>query len=180
MKIKFHGAFLVLAVLVTIPGTEIASAQDSLGTFRSDPVRFFTDQSSDMWVGSGKFLMNEYSDTLYITRDSTGNALLLRRVLVKTKSNSVLSRGGGMIGPASGDSLYTVAWSEKRYPDLSGQMVWEEGRWVISFDGEWSAWSILIGYDSPESIAVVIARSIAGFPAVELAGMTYYLQTGSQ
>jgi hypothetical protein len=179
VKTKCHGAFLVLAVLVSMAGAGSASAQDSLGTFRSDPVRFFTEQPTDMWVGSGKFLMHEYSDTLYITRDSTGNALLLRRVLVKTKSNAVMSRGGGLIGPASGDSLYPVAWSEKRYPDLSGQMVWKEGRWAISFDGEWSAWSVLIAYDSPESIAVVIARSMGGFPAVELAGMTYYLQTSS-
>jgi hypothetical protein len=160
-------------------GAGMVSAQDSLGYFRSDPVRFFTDQSSDTWVGDGRFLMNEYSDTLTFAPDSTGEALVIQRVLVKAKSGVVMSRGGGIIRPLHGDSVFTIDWSEKRYPNLSGRMAWTDGQWVITFEGEWNSWSIRITSDTPESFIATIARSLGSFPAVELAGMTYHLQTGA-
>jgi hypothetical protein len=150
------------------------SAQDSLGLFRSDPVTFFAESSGERWVGVGRFLMNDYSDTLWISPDSTEDTLRIRRVLVRTEDSLVVSRGGGFVYGA-GNAAYAVSWSELKYPDLTGSMAWTDDYWEISLKGEWKAWSLRIRYDSPRSFVASVARSVGSFPPIELATMTYRL-----
>ena len=147
-------------------------AQDSLGFFRLDPVRHFTEAAGHVWVGSGRFLMTNYSDTLMIVPDSTGKALVVRRILVNEDDSAVVSRGEGTVSP-SDDSTYAIYWTERRYPDLRGVMRWQDGQWVVTFEGEWSAWSVRVRYDSPESLVAAVARSLGNFPPVELAALKY-------
>jgi len=149
-----------------------AAAQDSLGFFRIDPVRHFTEAPGQVWVGSGRFFMTDYSDTLVITPDSTGTGLMVDRVLVDEDDTVVVSRGRGTIVP-QGNASYAVRWSERRYPDVEGRMRWQDGQWVVTFEGEWSAWSVRVRYDTPESLVAAVARSLGSFPPVELAALKY-------
>ena len=172
----------VMAVVIMLAAGSIltadAAAQDSLGFFRIDPVRHFTEAPGQVWVGSGRFFMTDYSDTLVITPDSTGTGLIVERTLVDEDDSAVVSRGRGTIIP-QGDASYAIRWSERRYPDVEGRMRWQDGQWVVTFDGEWSAWSVRVRYDTPESLVAAVARSLGNFPAVELAALKYRVIPGS-
>ena len=115
----------VAAVVVMLTAGSIlpadAAAQDSLGFFRIDPVRHFAEAPGHVWVGSGRFFLANYSDTLVIAPDSTGNALVVDRTLVNEDDSVVVSRGKGMVTPHD-DSTYAIRWTERRYPDLRGWM----------------------------------------------------------
>jgi hypothetical protein len=141
--------------------------------FRNDPIGYFSGRSSSSWVGSGAFFQTNYTDTLHFGSDSTGAGLSVRRVLVNADKGVAISRGTGHIIPVPRDSIFAVRWSEKSYPAVNGVMRWQEGQWVISFDGEWKEWSIRVRQDEPGSVVAAAARMIPGFRPVELTAMTY-------
>ena len=170
------GAILVTVVLL-VAGPFLstgAAAQDSLGFFRIDPVRHFSEAPGHVWVGTGRFFMTDYSDTLLITPDSAGIGLIVDRVLVNEDDTVVVSRGRGTVVP-QGNASYAIHWSERRYPDVEGRMRWQDGQWIVTFDGEWSAWSVRVRYDTPASLVAAVARSLGNFPPVELAALKYRL-----
>ncbi len=164
--------FVVIAVLL-MGGR--ASAQDSSGAVRPDPVQFFAGPAGQTWVGNGRYFVANYSDTLYITVDSTGRGLVIERVLVNQDKGVVISRGRGTLTPAAGDSTFALLWSERRYPHVAGRMRWANGQWEIALEGEWSAWSIHVRTDANESFVAAVARSLGGLPPVELVAMTYHV-----
>lgn len=146
----------------------------SVDQFRNDPIGYFGGQNASGWVGSGSYFQTNYTDTLVFSTDSAGIGLLIRRVLVNADKGAVMSRGTGHILPKTpGDSIFTVRWTEKSYPPVAGVMRWQEGQWVISFDGEWKEWSIRVRQDEPGALVAAAARMIPGFRPVELTAMTY-------
>ncbi|MEW5701202.1 MAG: hypothetical protein AB1792_03125 [Candidatus Zixiibacteriota bacterium] len=144
-----------------------------MGLFRFDPIRYFSSVGAARWVGNGRYFMVNYADTLTMTPDSTGRSVSIRRVLVNNDDTVVVSRGRGTVVAEPGDSTFALRWSESRYPEVTGRMRWQDGQWVISFDGSWSAWSIRIRYDSPFAVVAAAARSLGSFPPMELTTMTY-------
>ena len=165
------GAAAPLALLLVIPAAGLT--QDVMGLFHLDPFQFFSGVAQGTWVGTGRFFMTDYSDTMSAALDSTGRTLLVRRVLVNEDDTVVVSRGTGIITVQPGDSVFALQWNERRYPPVTGHMSWVEGQWVISFDGEWSAWSIRVRYGSPYSIVAAAARTLGALPPVEFTTMTY-------
>lgn len=162
-----------VAILIgTILCAGAAQAQ-TVDLFRNDPIGYFGGKSASGWVGSGDYFQTNYTDTLVFSADSTGDGLFIRRVLVNADKGAAISRGSGHILPVTGDSLYAVRWTEKSYPPVNGVMRWQEGQWVISFDGEWKEWSIRVRQDEPGTLVAAAARNIPGFRPVELSAMTY-------
>jgi len=147
--------------------------QDTMGLFRLDPVRFFCSVRGGTWIGTGRYFMVNYSDTLVMTPDTSGQGLSIRRVLVNDDDTLLVSRGRGHVVREPGDSTFTIRWLEHRYPEVTGRMRWQNGQWVVSFDGAWSAWSIRVRYDSPYAVIAAAARALGAFPPVELTTMTY-------
>lgn len=134
---------------------------------------YFRSKAASKWVGAGVYFQVNYTDTLHFSPDSTGAGLMVRRVLVNADKGTAVSRGTGIVLPQSGDSVFTVRWSEKSYPQVNGAMRWQEGQWIVSFDGEWKEWTIRIRQDQPGSLVAAAARLIPGFGPVELTAMTY-------
>ena len=159
-------------LLGTILGAGAVQAQ-TVDLFRNDPIGYFGGKDASSWVGSGSYFQTNYTDTLHFSADSSGDGLLIRRVLVNADKGAAISRGTGHILRIPGDSLFAVRWTEKAYAPVNGVMRWQEGQWVISFDGEWKEWSINISQDKPGSLIAAAARMIPGFGPVELTAMTY-------
>lgn len=167
---------LLITVFVIVCGVSAsaeADSQDSLALAQIDFVEFFTDAPTYTWVGQGRFLYNDYSDTLVISSDSSGQGLVIRRVLVRLKDTVVISRGQGSVIPADDDSTLVLTWSDRRMPELTGRIVRNAGEWMISLDGEWSAWSLRIHFDSRDSFLAALSRSLGAFPSMELLAVTY-------
>ncbi len=162
-----------LAILVVMMLCAGAPQAQTVDLFRNDPIRYFGGKNASGWVGSGGYFQTNYTDTLHFSADSTGKGLSIRRVLVNADKGAAISRGTGHILPAPGDSIYSVRWTEKGYPSVDGVMRWQEGQWVISFDGEWKEWSIRVRQDEPGALVAAAARMIPGFRPVELTAMTY-------
>ncbi len=141
--------------------------------FRNDPIGYFGGKNASAWVGAGDYFQTNYTDTLVFSADSTGDGLNIRRVLVNADKGAAISRGTGHLVPVPGDSVYALRWTEKSYPPVNGLMRWDDGQWVISFDGEWKEWSIRVRQDDPGSLVAAAARMIPGFRPVELTAMTY-------
>ena len=162
-----------LAILVVMMLCAGAAQAQTVDLFRNDPIGYFGGKNASGWVGSGGHFQTNYTDTLQFSADSTGKGLSIRRVLVNADKGAAISRGTGHILPAPGDSIYSVRWTEKAYPSVDGVMRWQEGQWVISFDGEWKEWSIRVRQDEPGALVAAAARMIPGFRPVELTAMTY-------
>lgn len=162
---------LLLVVGMTLIAAT-AQAQ-TIDLFRNDPIGYFTGKSANGWVGAGTYFQVNYTDTLLFAPDSTGAGLTIRRVLVNADLQAAISRGYGHIAPKPGDSVYSVYWNEKAYPAVNGTMRWQEGQWIISFDGEWKQWSIRVRQDEPGALVAAAARMVPGFRPVELTSMTY-------
>jgi len=164
-------------VLAGVCLTQSSPAQDSLGNFRTDLIAHFIDAPGSIWVGEGRYFMNDFSDTIAIRPDSSGTGLELRRTLVRTKDTVVMSRGRGQVLPAAAGQSYLVHWSEPKFANLIGTMDWVDGQWVISIDGEWSAWSVRLRYDTRFSFVAALAGALGNLPSVEVMEMTYRLVT---
>jgi hypothetical protein len=89
---------LVLLVLCAASDSG-AQTPSVLDLFRYDPVRYFTGSASQKWVGNVSFMLTDYSDTLKLAVDSSGQALVISRVLVRTSDTTVVSRGAGLVTP---------------------------------------------------------------------------------
>lgn len=163
----------LLAILIGTMLCAGAAQAQTIDLFRNDPIAYFGGKSASGWVGTGAYFQTNYTDTLMFSADSAGTGLSIRRVLVNADKGAALSRGSGHIVPVPGDSVYAVRWTEKSYPPVNGVMRWQEGQWVISFDGEWKEWSIRVRQDAPGELVAAAARNIPGFRPVELSAMTY-------
>lgn len=161
---------MILGVMAIAASNVQAQTMD---LFRNDPVGYFGGKHASSWVGTGMYFQTNYSDTLQFSPDSTGQGLTIRRVLVNADKGVVISRGAGHLLPATGGSAYKLRWNEKSYPPVDGVMRWEDGQWVISFDGEWKDWSIRIRQDEPGNLIAAAARMIPGFRPIELASFAY-------
>jgi len=124
-------------------------------------------------VGNIRFMMNDYSDTLKLTLDSTKRALQINRVLVRMSDSTVVSRGSGLLTPNPSGATFEAQWTERGYGDATGVMSWDEDQWEISFDGEWKQWFINVRKESATAFTAGLARQVGSFPPVELAEMTY-------
>lgn len=165
-----------MRTVVFLAGLLIAGSAiqaQTVDLFRTDPIGYFQGKNASGWIGSGMYFQVNYTDTLFFARDSSGEGLTVRRVLVNADKGATISRGTGHIVPAPGDSIFAVRWNEKSYPAVNGIMRWLEGQWVVSFDGEWKDWTIRIRQDAPGSLVAAAARMIPGFRPVELTAMTY-------
>jgi hypothetical protein len=163
---------LALVVLWLCTAT-LVSAQDSLGVFHSDPVRFFAGNSSRTWVGRGRFMMTAFSDTVAIAADSARRSLLVRRVLVNEDDTVVVSRGHGSVRFGPGDSLMPLRWTESRYPEVTGRMRFVAGQWALEFDGEWKQWSIRLSRQSENAFSAMIGRALGALPPVMFTALAY-------
>jgi len=150
-----------------------AGAQDTLGVFHSDPIQFFAGNSSRIWIGFGRFMMTEFSDTVIITADSARHSLQVRRVLVNEDDTVVVSRGRGSVGFTPGDTTIPLRWTESRYPQVTGRMRFSEGQWVLEFDGEWSQWSIRLAHQNDNAFAASVGRALGTLPPIMFTALTY-------
>jgi hypothetical protein len=150
-----------------------AACPQTLPTFKSDPIRFFSPKTWRTWVGKGQFFGRNYTDTLNFTPATAGGGLTLRRTLVDTDSVWVVSRGSGIISPDSTGHGYVILWTEKSYPPVTGHMNWQESQWRITFDGSWREWNLGIHQDSTMSLNVAVSRLIPGVGGVDVAAITY-------
>ena len=164
---------MVLAFACSASGA-FAQSGSALDLFRYDPVSFFAGSSGQMWVGNIRFMLQDYSDTLKLTVDSTGQALVINRVLVRMADTAVVSRGSGTITPNPGGETFAAAWFERTYDEATGLMQWNDDQWEISFEGEWKQWFINVRQESGTSFTAGLARAVGKFPPVELAEMTYF------
>lgn len=167
------GVAVLIAAAAIVLYASPAHSQDSLSCFRADPIRFFSGSRGMIWIGSARYFMTPYSDTLVFSADSLGHILSVRRVLVDLDDTVVVSRGKGTISRGAGDSTYTVHWSERLYPDVTGTMLWQDNQWVVAFDGTWSQWSIRVRSQTTKSIIAAAARAMGSLPPVELTSMIY-------
>jgi hypothetical protein len=164
----------IVLVLVCSASDTIAQSPSVLDLFRHDPVSFFAGPSGQMWVGNIRFMLQDYSDTLKLTVDSTGHTLVINRVLVRMIDTTVVSRGFGTITPVPGGATFTAAWIEHGYDEAAGLMQWGDEQWEISFQGEWKQWFINVRKEADTSFTAGLARAVGKFPPVELAEMTYF------
>lgn len=163
----------LLAAVLVVLGLAVPCGAQTVDLFRTNPLQYFAGAKTSHWVGNGLFFQVNYSDTLQFAPDSSGKGLAIRRVLVNADKGAAISRGSGQVMPVVGDSIYAVRWTEKSYPPVNGLMRWQEGQWVVSFDGEWKEWSIRVRPDAPGTLVAGLARMIPGFRPVELSTMTY-------
>lgn len=173
MTVKTVPRIVIVLVLLSSATVAIAQSPPQIDQFHHDPVSFFAGTSGKMWVGEIRFMMNDYSDTLRLSVDSTGHGLKINRVLVSLTDTSVVSRGTGTITPNPGSQTYAAVWNERNYAPATGGMQWDETQWEISFDGEWKQWFINVRKESDTSFTAGLARAVGSFPPVELTQMTY-------
>lgn len=166
---------VVLSILLCLGLCVPGFAQDSLGTFRSDPAEFFAGGSTRIWVGHGRFMMTNFSDTVAISADS-GRSLSVRRVLVNEDDTIVVSRGHGTIGAAAAGSVRPFRWTEARYPEVTGRMKFDAAQWALEFDGEWKQWTIRIARSGDNSFNALIGRALGSLPPVMFSALTYQAQ----
>lgn len=163
----------ILAILACSASAAVAQSPPSFDRFHEDPVSFFAGESGQMWVGDIRFMMNDYSDTLRLTLDSTGRGLRINRVLIRKSDSTVVSRGFGTISPDPSGATFQATWNERNFEEATGVMRWDGDQWEISFDGEWKQWFINVRKESATAFTAGLARAVGRFPPVELAQMTY-------
>jgi hypothetical protein len=150
-----------------------AAGAQTPSEFKSNPIGFFSAKGWQTWVGKGQFFGKNYTDSLKFTQASAGDALTVRRTLVETDSARVISRGTGLISHDPAGPGYEIRWTEKSYAPVTGHMDWQQGQWVVSFDGAWRDWNIGIRQDSTLSLSAAVSKLLPGIGAVDVAAMTY-------
>jgi hypothetical protein len=166
-----------LSLLATLMWMAIpVLAQDSLGVFHTDPAQFFAGTSSRTWIGRGRFMMTNFTDTVIITADTSRHSIVVRRVMVNEDDTVVVSRGRGSVTIGHADSLMPLRWTESRYPEVTGRMRFDAGQWVLEFDGEWKQWSIRLARVGGNSFNALIGRALGSLPPVMFSGLTYQAQ----
>ena len=167
---------LTLSILLCLSACASAFAQDSLGIFHTDPAGFFAGNSTLVWIGHGRFMMTNFSDTVAISADSGGRVLSVRRVLINEDDTVVVSRGHGSIGITPGDTALPFHWIESRYPEVTGRMKFDAGEWALDFNGEWKQWTIRIGRLGDNAFNAQIGRALGSLPPVMFSALTYQAQ----
>lgn len=165
----------LFVVLVCSASVALAQSPPEYDQFRYDPLSYFAGESGLMWVGNIRFMMNDYSDTLRLSLDSSGHTLIINRVLVRTSDSAIVSRGSGTVTPNSDGATYGATWTERGYEPANGVMEWGDEQWEISFEGEWKQWFINVRKESDAAFTAGLARQVSSFPPMELATMTYNL-----
>ncbi len=168
---SWAGYFMVMSVLLAVAG--LSQAQDTLGTFRTNPIQYFAANGSRTWVGRGQFMMNAYSDTIVMSVDSGGRSLNVRRVLVNEDDTVVVSRGHGVATLINYDTSFALRWTEARYHEATGRMHWVGGQWLIEFGGEWGQWSIALVRQNDHAFATMVGRALGNLPPVRFTALTY-------
>ena len=166
---------VLIAALVCLASVALAQSPPEFDQFRYDPLSYFAGESGLMWVGNIRFMMDDYSDTLRLSLDSSGHTLIINRVLVRMSDSAVVSRGSGTVARKSDGATYGATWTERGYEPAVGVMQWGDEQWEISFEGEWKQWFINVRKESDAAFTAGLARQVGSFPPVELATMTYNL-----
>ncbi|MBI5868522.1 MAG: hypothetical protein HZB43_09575 [candidate division Zixibacteria bacterium] len=167
---------LTLSILLCLSACVSATAQDSIGVFHTDPAGFFAGNPTRIWIGHGRFMMTNFSDTVAITADSGGRVLSVRRVLINEDDTVVVSRGHGSISITPGESTLPFHWTEARYPEVTGRMKFDAGQWALEFNGEWKQWAIRIARLGDNAFNAQIGRALGSLPPVMFSALTYQAQ----
>ncbi|GAB4318169.1 MAG: hypothetical protein Kow0074_07190 [Candidatus Zixiibacteriota bacterium] len=169
-----HLAILMASLFVLVFAAD-ADAQLLPEPFRYDLASFFSGANGRTWIGEARMFNSHYTDTVHVRYDPKEGALLIRRILVDESDSTLVSHGVGLITLGTDDSVHSVRWTEKNYPEAAGRMYWdpEYSQWRVNFDGRWKQWFIHIRRVSENAFEAAVARQVASFPAVELLNATY-------